>query len=167
MPTAKPRIAITLPPHTHEVIRRLAELNGQPMSKIVAELVEAVSEPLTRTVALLEAAAAAPKQIKDGLRGTVQAMERELYGAAGYTLGQMDWLINEMGKGVSGGGGESARAHSTTPPDAPSRKAAKAKPNPHVVTRGSGSTKTTHPAHPKTAAKPIKTRVSVGGKRRG
>lgn len=151
MPTAKPRIAITLPPHTHEVIRRLAELNGQPMSKIVAELVEAVSEPLMRTVALLEAAAAAPKQIKDGLRGTVQAMERELYGAAGYTLGQMDWLINEMGK-------EAPRAGATEPATArPARGAAtasKAKSDPHTVIRGSGQ------------AKPLKSKeTGVSGKR--
>jgi predicted DNA-binding protein len=151
MPTAKPRIAITLPPHTHEVIRRLAELNGQPMSKIVAELVEAVSEPLMRTVALLEAAAAAPKQIKDGLRGTVQAMERELYGAAGYTLGQMDWLINEMGKG------EAERERGGVPPAPsapPSRASGRAKSNPHTVIRGSGQ------------AKPLKSKESgVSGKR--
>ena len=138
MPTAKPRIAITLAPHTHEVIKRLSELNGEPMSKIVAELVEAVAEPLMRTVALLEAAAVAPKQIKDGLRGTVQAMERELYGAAGYTLGQMDWLINEMGK-------EAPRAGATEPATGrPARGAAvasKAKSNPHTVIRGSGQGK--------------------------
>lgn len=129
MPTAKPRIAITLPPHTYEVIRRLAELNGQPMSRIVSELVEAVAEPLMRTVAFLEAAAAAPKEVKDGLRGTVEAMERELYGAAGYSLGQMDWLMQEMQKGGGGRGG-SASAH-------PSPGAV---PNPPTVTRGSGIT---------------------------
>ncbi len=135
MPTAKPRIAITLPPHTHEVIRRLAELNGQPMSKIVSELVEAVAEPLMRTVALLEAAAAAPKQIRDGLRGTVQQMERELYGAAGYTLGQMDWLINEMGKEAPGAG---ATEPATARPAPGVLASGKVKANPHIVIRGSG-----------------------------
>lgn len=103
------------------------------MSKIVSELVEAVSDPLMRTVALLEAAAAAPTQIRDGLRGTVQQMERELYGAAGYSLGQMDWLINEMGKGPEG-----ERSGVSPPaPSAPSRASGKAKPSPHTVIRGS------------------------------
>lgn len=139
MPTIKPRIAITLSPHMHEVIRRLSELNGQPMSRIVAELVEAVSDPLMRTVALLEAAAAAPKEIKDGLRGTVQQMERELYGAAGYTLGQMDWLINEMGQGERAESERAAVAAAASAP--PSSAARRAKSNPHTVIRGSGQAK--------------------------
>lgn len=152
MPTTKLRIAITLPTHTHEVIRRLAELNGQPMSKIVAELVEAVSDPLMRTVALLEAAAAAPHQIREGLKGTVQQMERELYGAAGYSLGQMDWLINEMGK-------EAPRVGATEPATArPARGASagvKAKADPHTVIRGSGQ------------AKPLKSKGTGFSEKRG
>ena len=137
MPTAKPRIAITLPPHTHEVIRRLSELNGEPMSRIVSELVEAVSDPLMRTVALLEAASAAPKEIKDGLRGTVQQMERDLYGAAGYTLGQMDWLINEMGKCDTGAATEPATARAGGAVFGRGRGEA----DPHNVIRGSGQRK--------------------------
>lgn len=133
----KPRIAIYLPPHVYETIKRLSELNGEPMSRIVAELVEAVSEPLIRTVALLEAAASAPQQIKDGLRGTMQTMERELYGAAGYTIAQMDWLIDEMGKGVPGASGAGG-ARAMHVPDVPGARASKkAKSNPHHVIRGS------------------------------
>lgn len=154
MPTAKPRIAITLPPHTHEVIRRLSELNGQPMSKIVAELVEAVSDPLMRTVALLEAAAAAPKEIKDGLRGTVQQMERELYGAAGYTLGQMDWLINEMGKPPAGDAERQGASPAPAAPAGGSSGRSRREADPHNVIRGSGQ------------AKPLKSKGSgVSGKR--
>jgi len=154
MPTTKPRIAITLPPHTYEVIRRLSELNGDPMSRIVAELVEAVAEPLMRTVALLEAAAAAPKQVRDGLRGTVQAMERELYGAAGYTLGQMDWLINEMGKTPAGGDERQGASPASAPAEGGVSVKARAKSNPHTVIRGSGQ------------AKPLKSKeTGVSGKR--
>lgn len=134
----KPRIAIYLPPHVYETIKRLSELNGEPMSRIVAELVEAVAEPLIRTVALLEAAASAPQQIKDGLRGTVETMERDLYGVAGYAIGQMDWLINEMGKGVPGAGGAGAARAAAVPPEPGARSSKKAKPNPHTVIRGSG-----------------------------
>lgn len=129
----KPRIAIYLPPHVYETIKRLSELNGEPMSRIVAELVEAVSEPLIRTVALLEAAASAPQQIKDGLRGTVQQMERDLYGAAGYSIGQMDWLINEMGKGHAGVVAEPA----TTRNGGALSGSRLAKSNPQHVIRGS------------------------------
>jgi hypothetical protein len=130
----KPRIAIYLQPHVYETINRLSELNGEPMSRIVAELVEAVSEPLIRTVALLEAAASAPQQVKDGLRGTLQQMERELYGAAGYSIGQMDWLIDEMGKGDTGAATEPATARAGGALFGRGRGEA----DPHTVIRGSG-----------------------------
>lgn len=138
----KPRIAIYLKPHVYETIKRLSELNGEPMSRIVAELIEAVGDPLMRTVALLEAAAAAPKQIKDGLRGSLESMERELYGVAGYTMGQVDWLINEMGREAPGPGSTDAAAAGGRGGGGAVSAVAEAKLNPHVVTRGSGSTTT-------------------------
>ena len=140
----KPRIAIYLKPHVYETIKRLSELNGGSMSRIVAELVEAVADPLMRTVALLEAAASAPKEIKDGLRGTVEAIERELYGTVGYSTSQIDWLTEQFGKK---GGGEKAGARAAaSPPPAPS--------NPHYVIRGSGSTKRPLKTTPPKARKP-------------
>lgn len=154
MPTTKPRIAITLNQHTYETIRRLAELNGEPMSRIVAELIEAVRDPLMRTVALLEAAREAPQQVKDGLRGTFEAMERDLYGAAGYAQGQVDWLIEELKPKKGRKGAEKPQRGAAVPTRAAGAGAGSAadeedsfeaynnarmrKSNPHVVTRGSG-----------------------------
>lgn len=96
MPTTKPRIAVTLEPNDYEVVQRLSELTGDPKSRIIAELMQAVIEPLRRTVALLEAAQSAPIEIKQGLRNTVETMERELYQVAGHSLEQMDWLIDTL-----------------------------------------------------------------------
>lgn len=154
----KPRIAIYLRPHVYETIKRFSELNGQPMSRIVADLVEAVADPLMRTVALLEAAAAAPKEVKDGLRNTVENIERDLYGAVGYTTSQIDWLTDAYGK--KGGGEKAGACAAASPPPA-------AYPAPVSVTRGSGSQKTPPATHPKPVAKPIKTRDSKGSKRHG
>lgn len=157
MATKRARFTISLNPHMYATLKRLSDLGGQPLSVIVSDILESVHEPFMRTVALMEAAANAPQQVKDGLRQTVENVERELYGTVGYTTSQIDWLTEQFGKK---GGGEKAseRAAASPPP---------AHPNPHVVTRGSGSPKTSHPAHPKTATKPIKTRVSKGAKRRG
>lgn len=141
MPSKLPRIAVSLPPHVYETIKRMSELGGEPMSRIIADLITATAEPLMRTVALLEAAAEAPKQVRDGLRQTVADMERELYGVAGHTIGQMDWLINEMGKGNKGAGaGAGPAGAGRAPAAAPVQAPKKAKANPHVVTRGSGIT---------------------------
>jgi len=136
MPSKLPRIAVSLPPHVYETIKRLSELGGEPMSRIIADLIAATAEPLIRTVALLEAAAEAPKQVKEGLRNTVASMERELYGVMGHTVGQMDWLINEMGKGGAQAEGRAIARGSASAPLA----VKKPKANPHVVTRGSGIT---------------------------
>lgn len=174
MATDKPRITITLNPHVYATLKRMSELGKQPMSSVISELLDSVHEPFMRTVALLDAASQAPKQVKDGLRQSFEAVERELYGAVGYTVAQMDWLTELLGKPPAG---DAERQGASPAPAAPAggtsaassrqTKGRSRKVNPHVVTRGSGSPKTSHPAHPKTASKPIKTRVSVGGKRRG
>ena len=125
MATTNPRITVTLKPHVYDVVKRLATLNGQSMSSIVSELLETVHPPLMRTIAILEAAAAAPKQVREGLKKTVEDMEREITKSAGSSISQLDWLLGEI-SASDGGASRSA----DTPPDAP---------NPHMVIRGSGS----------------------------
>jgi hypothetical protein len=115
MPTIKPRVQVTLESSTHEVIQRLAALQGRTRGSIIAELLDEVAPALTRTVALLEAAAAAPEQVRAGLRNVVEGVHRDLVAASGDSVGQLDILLSAFSaEGV----------------------------NPHVVTRGSGTGKT-------------------------
>jgi hypothetical protein len=132
MPTAKPRIAVTLNQQTFEVIARMAQLQGCSRGSIVADMMDAVAPALTRTIALLEAAADAPQQVRDGLRSVVESTHNDLVEASGGAIKQMDFLLDAF----SGGGV-----------------------NPHVVTRGSGLTDTPLPQSPKTKPKPATTRV--------
>lgn len=120
MPTIKPRVAVTLDPYTHAVIDRLATLQGRTRGSVISDLLDSVTPALTRTVALLEAAAAAPDEVKRGLRGVVESVHDELLAASGVSSEQMDLLIT--GSALRGA-------------------------NPHVVTRGSGFTDT--PLKPK------------------
>lgn len=113
MPTAKPRIAVTLEQTTFEVIARMAALQGVSRGSIVADLLDSVAPSLARTVSLLEAAAAAPKQVQDGLREVVEAAHDDFTALAGDATRQLDMLL-----------------------DAFARTGA----DPHVVTRGSGIT---------------------------
>jgi hypothetical protein len=175
MATDKPRITITLSPYVYATIKRMSELGKQPMSSIVAELLDAVHEPLMRTVALLEAASEAPQQVKDGLRHSFHAVEREMYGALGYTFAQMDWLIDQLGKPPAGGAETPLRGGAA--PSAGGERGGSRKSDPHVVTRGSGppEARGSGPLEgvevpplrgTKTARKAAKTRVSAkGGKR--
>uniref|UniRef100_UPI00287F8070 hypothetical protein n=1 Tax=Pseudomonas aeruginosa TaxID=287 RepID=UPI00287F8070 len=67
MPTIKPRVQVTLEPSTHEVIERLAALQGCSRGAVIADLIDSVAPALGRTVALLEAAREAPAQVRQGL----------------------------------------------------------------------------------------------------
>jgi len=125
MPTDKPRLTITLPPHVYETIARMAELQGCSKSSVIAELLESVHPPLMRTVALLEAARDAPQKVRDNLRQTVEELERELAVSAGTGLEQMDMLLTRIGANT---GSESGSERSESPDS-----------DPRVVTRGSHS----------------------------
>lgn len=133
MPTVKPRVQVTLEPYDHEVIERLAALQGRTRGAVISDLLHEVVPALARTVALLEAAAEAPEQVKKGLRSVVESAHDDLVEAAGEGLRQMDFLLSEM----------------------TSREGA----NPHVVTRGSGSGETRGSATLEKPSKPVTARV--------
>jgi len=152
MATDKPRITITLNPHVYATLKRMSELGGQPMSSIISELLDSVHDPFMRTVALLDAAAQAPKQIRDGLRQSFEAVEREIYGTVGYTVAQMDWLIDQLGKPPAGGVGSTPEGGGPTAPGGKSGVSRKA--NPHIVIRGSGSSVDNSERPPKKPGRP-------------
>jgi hypothetical protein len=123
----------------------MSELGKQPMSSIISELLDSVHEPFMRTVALLDAASQAPQQVKDGLRQSFDAVEREMYGAVGYTVAQMDWLTEQLGRPPAGDAVRPARAGRAAAPgggfpaDSPGQnKGRSGKVNPPIVIRGSG-----------------------------
>lgn len=133
MPTNKPRVAVTLEPHTHEVIERLAVLQGRTRGAVIAELLDSVAPALGRTVALLEAAKEAPEQVKRGLRNVVEGVHQELVQASGDASLQLGIFLGQLGaeEGV----------------------------DPHVVTRGSGSDETGGSATSRKRSKPSATKA--------
>lgn len=103
MPTKKPRLILTLEPYLYRTLSRLAELQGAPKARFVAELLENIHPPLMRTVALLEAARDAPSHVKRGLVRVLEGVEVDLTAAAGDGLGQLDWLLKTVPGAVEEG----------------------------------------------------------------
>lgn len=124
MPTKKPRCTITFDPNVYHTLTRLAELQGITKSAVIGEFFDAIHPPLMRTVALLEAAAEAPRQVRAGIRQTVEDMERLLVASAGEGIRHMDAVLEELQAAASG--------PSAAEPQRPGEAA-----DPHVVTRGS------------------------------
>lgn len=92
MPTAKPRLQVTLTTPQYQLLKRLAELQGTSMSKIVAELFDQVHPVLERVAVVLQAAVRAQVSMKDGLRESTEQAERELRPLVAQALGQLDLL---------------------------------------------------------------------------
>lgn len=96
MPTTKPRVHVTLEPHTHDVIERLATLQGRTRGAVISELLDSVAPAISRTVKLLEAAASAPETLKDNLRSVVEGAQADYARAVGDSSKQLEILTNQL-----------------------------------------------------------------------
>lgn len=133
MPTKKPRITVTLPAPVYETITRMAKLTGQSRGAIIGELIETCHPPLMRTVALLEAASAAPSQVQQGLRETIEGMEKAAQASVDANIAQMDWLHTAFGASADSGSGSSEG----------DRKPPRKRSNPRTCNTGVRSSKST------------------------
>lgn len=134
MPTAKPRITITLEPHAYETLSRLSAAGGESMSSIVTQFVDLALPSLERVVLVLERARAAPQEARDGLVAAVERAERELMPAIEAALDQGDLFLAQVAAASTPAPAQRGRAAVALP----SPKAAAAVSTPVPVTRGSG-----------------------------
>ena len=124
MPTAKPRITLTLEPHAYEVLSRLAAANRQPMASIVTEILDAAIPSMERVVAIVERASTASEEVRAGVVAAVERAERELMPALVAAVGQNDLFLAELQEKVGDGASKDAHASSkrrrrTAPPSTP------------------------------------------------
>jgi hypothetical protein len=82
MPTAKPRLSLTLDPVLAAQLQRLSELTGNSQSKIITEILEGSTDAFARLIQMLEAAQAATLETKAKVGRDIKAaqvrMERQL-----------------------------------------------------------------------------------------
>jgi hypothetical protein len=142
MPTAKPRIQVSLTIPQYELLRRLAKLQQRSMSAVVAELWESIHPVLERVAVVLQAAVRAQDSAREGLRAATELGEREMRPHVAAALGQLDLLAMDFEKATAVVPGRAQR--DTVPPATPA-----------LVTRGSG----TGGKHVHTPAKAIPRKV--------
>ena len=143
MPSAKPRLALTLPEHRHDLLKRLAGLQGVSMASVVTDLLEECYPVLERVVIALEAAKSASESAKVGLRESCDKAIAEIEPYRDQVMDQFDLFIHEVTRQQpeksapeNGDGKRSAAAVSGA--DCSESAAV----NPRVVTRGSGTSVT-------------------------
>jgi hypothetical protein len=158
MPSVKPRLALTLPEHRYELLRRLAALQGVSMASVVTELLEECYPVLERVAVALEAAKSASESVKSGLRDSCDKAIEELEPYRDQFMDQFDLFMD----GIT----SQARTATeiATPPQGGGASAGDGRAggvvNPRVVTRGSGTSTPLPLNQVKKARKPSATRVS-------
>lgn len=111
MPSANPRINLTLTPHRYELLTRLAKLQGSSRAGIISETMELVYPMLERVCVVLEAAQRAQETRADGLREAVAKVEAELSPMLYEVASQFDLFMDQAGAAVGvDSPGESAMA---------------------------------------------------------
>lgn len=136
MPSVKPRLALTLPEHRHDLLKRLAGLQGVSMASVVTELLEECYPVLERVVVALEAAKSASESAKTGLRESCNKAIAEMEPYRDQFMDQFDLFMDGITRQAQGAGEVSPNARSASPNASPAPSASTG--NPRVVTRGSG-----------------------------
>lgn len=149
MPTKNPRIALTLPQHRYDLLRRMAVLQGVSMASLVSELLDEFYPVLERLCVVLEASQKAQETSIEGVRKAVGMAEAELAPLMKAVTGQFDLFFDRITDVVVGGEGGTCEAGAPSLPATTSGASAAAL-NPRVVTRGSGSQQ----HNPRTHVKP-------------
>ncbi len=121
MPTINPRIAITLQPHRHDLLKRLAALQGVSMAGLVTELLNEFYPVLERVCVALEMAKKAQATSKTGLKEAADRAIEEIQPMLTESMNQFDLFMKQI------------EAVGEVQKDDEPEKA-----NPRVVTRGSG-----------------------------
>lgn len=90
MPTANPRLTITLEPALAAQLRRLSVLTGNSQSKLIAELLEGSTQVFDRLIRVLEAAEAAKESIKSSTVKDLEVAQAKIEAQLGLALEAMD-----------------------------------------------------------------------------
>lgn len=96
MPTAKPRLMITLEPDRYELLKRMAASQGASMASIVVDLVETVAPVLERVLVAVETAQKAHSDVRDNLRRVAEEAEKATIPHLHAAMGQLDTLVSSI-----------------------------------------------------------------------
>lgn len=142
MPSTNPRIALTVPLHRYDMLKRLAALQGVSMAGVVTGILDECYPVLERVCTVLEKAKHAQASSLDGIREAMAQAEAQLRPVADDVNSAFNTMVTVI---------ENA---SRTPTPAPEGRGGRGRGrvvNPRVVTRGSGFIKPTAKAPLKAA----------------
>jgi hypothetical protein len=90
MPTAKPRISVTLSDSTASILKEMSELTGNSQSAIVGELLEQSQTVFSRMVKLLRVARGVQESARTEIVASINAAQERVEAQLGLALDDMD-----------------------------------------------------------------------------
>lgn len=96
MPTINPRVAITVPPHRHDLLKRLAALQGVSMAGLVTDLLNEFYPVLERVCVALEMAKKAQATTKTGIREAAEKAQAEIQPMLAESMNQFDLFMKHL-----------------------------------------------------------------------
>lgn len=108
MATDKPRITITLETDQYAVLRRMADLQGGSMSRIVSDLLSEIVPVLNSVCDSLELAKKAHADVRANLRRVAEDAQSDLEPIAKMFSDQFDMFASELERVASGASGQAS-----------------------------------------------------------
>lgn len=93
MPTARPRITITLTERQHELLRSISANSGQSMSSFVTEMLDTGMPMLERMAATMQAIARNHQEQRDRVRQQLDEAQSEMEPLLASLMGQFDLFL--------------------------------------------------------------------------
>lgn len=96
------RLSISLRPETHDVLSRLARVQGRSIAAIAREVLEATQDPFGRIAAFLEALERQKALAEDGRKGALRAFKEDVAEAERETTAKLQELLRQADRFVQG-----------------------------------------------------------------
>jgi Ribbon-helix-helix protein, copG family len=96
MPTANPRINVTLSPSLDALVGRMARLQRASKSQVLRELLEAAEPALQRAANLMEAASNAASELKASVVRSMEAQQSQAEAALAHHLGYLETVSQDL-----------------------------------------------------------------------
>ena len=110
MPTAKPRVNVTLSVEDFELLSTLAKQQKRSRADMLRDLFQTIRPVLERVAVVTEAALRAQSTAKSGLIASAEKTEAELLPLMQQALGQFDMFLADVERQAGASGGQAPEA---------------------------------------------------------
>lgn len=96
MPTANPRLTVTLKPSTFAQLREVSRLTGNSQSALIGDILEQAEPVFSRLIQVLSAAEFAKQELRDRTASDLERAQARLEKQMGLVLGEFNDITGDL-----------------------------------------------------------------------